>query len=156
MLTLLSENDPRLNTVSDDLEQFDDESMKLIGEMNNIMLAHKGIAMAAPQVGWFKRVITLTFEPYVIVNPVIDSASGKMKFTEGCLSFPNLWLDTERASIVTITYDTPTERGVTTTFRGMQAIVIQHEIDHLNGILFTSKVNPIRLALAIKKRAGRS
>lgn len=152
MLALIPERDPILTQVAAPVEKFDQSLSYICDQMERIRIAHNGIAIAAPQVGVSQRIVVLSFEPHVLINPVILESSGKMKFREGCLSFPNLWLDIERPSKVVVEYQTIDNVNERRMFGGTPAIVVQHEIDHLDGIVFTSKVNSLRLALAEKER----
>ena len=97
MLTLLPDTDPILRQVAEPVTEFGNELVTRCGQMLYFMRLHNGIGLAAPQVGKSERIIVVDFEPYVLVNPVINSvASGKQKNKEGCLSFPGLFLDIER------------------------------------------------------------
>lgn len=152
MLALIPEHDPILTQCARTVETFDQSLIDICNQMEQIRNMYNGIAIAAPQVGISQRIVVLTFEPHILINPIIIESSGKMKFKEGCLSFPELWLEIERPSKVVVDYQTIDGFKETRTFTSTQAIVVQHEIDHLNGIVFTSKVNSIRLALAEKNR----
>lgn len=152
MLALVSEHDPILTQQAQPVETFDQSLLDTCNQMEQIRDTHNGIAIAAPQVGVSQRIVVLSFEPHVLINPTIIGSSGKMKFKEGCLSFPGLWLEIERPSKVVAEYQTIDGTKETRTFTGLHAVVVQHEIDHLNSIVFTSKVSSIRLALAEKNR----
>lgn len=153
-LSLIHESDPRLTQVSEELTDWNyDDVSKFTEQMWRIMTDTNGIAIAAPQLGWMKRVIVLSFAPHIMINPVIVSAYGDVKsMTEGCLSFPDLQLDVERPSIVDVTYTSIFGDEVSTTFKDLEAVVIQHEVDHLNGIVFTSKVSSLKLNVAKRAR----
>jgi peptide deformylase len=92
-------------------------------------------------------------ENYVaFFNPKIVSSYGSIKMDEGCLSFPNLFLSVERAETVVVEYQDYNGNKKSATFSGLTARCFQHELDHLNGIVYTHKVKPVSLMMAMKKR----
>lgn len=107
-----------------------------------------GIGLAAPQVGLNTRVFVIGTEGgigYSFFNPVVISTKGTIKMQEGCLSYPGLFLSIEREAEVTVSYYDFTNTQHEKTFTGLTARVILHELDHLDGICFTSIVSPITL-----------
>tara|TARA_Y100001968_G_scaffold100776_1_gene90688 strand:- start:1437 stop:1850 length:414 start_codon:yes stop_codon:yes gene_type:complete len=113
------------------------------------MYSAKGIGLAAPQVGVQKRilVIDLNFEdpestPNVFINPEIISSSATLDtYEEGCLSIPGVYLNVVRPSTIKLSYRDEMGRPKKMNAEGLMARCIQHEIDHLNGVLFVDKVN---------------
>ena len=89
----------------------------------------------------------------MFINPIISDAAGKQNYREGCLSFPDLFLDVKRYQHVRVEYNDPKgEDLLWIQVSGRDAVVMQHEIDHLNGIVFTTRVNSMALMLAYKNQ----
>jgi peptide deformylase len=153
MLTLLPDTDPILHKVAEPVTEFDMELWNLCKSMHQTMVANDGIGLAAPQVGISKRIIVVGFSRLELayINPQIVDASGKKISTEGCLSFPGLFLSVQRATSVVVKFQDVEGVWKELEANGMHAVVLQHEIDHLNGIVFTERVKPMELALARKK-----
>ena len=147
---------PTLRHQSKPLRRVDAELRKMIREMLDLMYEHDGIGLAANQVDLPYRlfVMNLSSEPsekdqeYVFINPVIVRRKGSAEEREGCLSFPELFAPVVRSEAVTVNaYDT-SGRELTYELEGMPARVVQHEIDHLDGILFVDRLSPSsRLAM---------
>jgi len=152
---LIKETDPILSTPSTAWDwDKDGEAAELSHAMLKIMFENNGIGLAAPQIGISKRILvmgnpTLSF---VCVNPEIISADGLSTAQEGCLSFPGLWLNVNRQESITVQYQDVIGRSHQREFKGLQARVFQHELDHLNGISFTSHVGKLSLELASRRR----
>lgn len=139
--------DPILKDVAKEVTKFDDRIKKLAENMLATMYEENGVGLAAPQVGISKRVIVVddaeAFSPMVIVNPEIIETTGEQFEQEGCLSVPGVMGCVKRAESVRIKgYDV---EGNPLDFKaeGMAAVIFQHEIDHLNGILFIDKVEEL-------------
>jgi len=133
----------------------DGDPSELIKAMTKIMFENNGIGLAAPQVGIQKRLFIMGNEQqlYAIINPSILIKEGDViKDIEGCLSFPKLWLRVNRSSRIQVSYQDISGQKITTEFTGIKARVFQHEIDHLDGICFDTRVGPVALALAKEKR----
>ncbi len=111
--------------------------------MIKIMKAARGIGLAAPQIGLSERIIVVAAEgkPQVMFNPVITSDGGTEVGEEGCLSIPGLYGDVERPATIQVEYLDKKNRTVRETHSGMSARVVLHEVDHLEGVLFTDKVD---------------
>ena len=112
-------------------------------QMMESMEAGNGIGLAAPQIGILKRLIAIkVLTPKhgwggVMLNPVIVNKSElKTVYKEGCLSFPDKFIDVERPAVITVTYNDINGHGKVEIFQDLAAKCIQHEIDHLDGILF--------------------
>lgn len=158
-LKLLKESDPVLRTPSD-LWDFnvDGDPAPLVKAMAKVMFENNGIGLAAPQCGVMKRVLIMGTPELLIVciNPEILGFEGEDKGLEGCLSFPNLWLNVRRPNIVHARYQGVTGEVIQQTLDGIKSRVYQHELDHLNGICFDTKVGPVALDLAKEKRRRKS
>ena len=120
----------------------------LINEMMRAMRKANGIGLAAPQMGISQRVIViapLDFKPTALINPKILRMEGEQIGQEGCLSIPGLYGDVKRADFVEVEALDRKGRELIYEFEGISARVVQHEVDHLNGILFIDKVDPATL-----------
>ncbi|WP_413389581.1 peptide deformylase [Prochlorococcus marinus] len=137
-----------LRTPANRIVKVDDSIRKLAKDMLITMYSAKGIGLAAPQVGVQKRilVIDLNFEdpespPNVFINPEIISYSASVDtYEEGCLSIPGVYLNVIRPSSIKLSYRDEMGRPKKMNAEGLMARCIQHEIDHLNGVLFVDKV----------------
>tara|TARA_B100000965_G_scaffold73852_1_gene58318 strand:- start:221 stop:847 length:627 start_codon:yes stop_codon:yes gene_type:complete len=137
-----------LRTPANRIVKVDDSIRKLARDMLITMYSAKGIGLAAPQVGLQKRilVIDLNFEdpnapPNVFINPEIISSSASLDtYEEGCLSIPGVYLNVVRPSSIKLSYRDEMGRPKKMNAEGLMARCIQHEIDHLNGVLFVDKV----------------
>lgn len=122
------------------------EIQKLIQDMIVTMKEAKGLGLAAPQVGVSLRVFTVDIEgkTYVFINPEIkDLSLEKVPFEEGCLSVPKIWGPVIRPKKLTIKALDENGRLIKIRAKGLMARVIQHEMDHLNGILFIDKAEKL-------------
>ena len=109
----------------------------LILSMRSIMSDHSGLGLAAPQIGDDRQILIakISGDPQVFINPTITKAKGYIPFIEGCLSLPGLIIPTLRRSSIEVEYQTIGGTKKSGTYTGLNAIVLQHEIDHLNGKL---------------------
>jgi peptide deformylase len=117
----------------------------LINDLMRIMRRANGIGLAAPQVGILQRIVVIApddMRPMALVNPKIIKSEGKQIGQEGCLSIPGLYGDVERAAYVEVETLDRKGREIILELEGMPARVVQHEIDHLEGVLFVDKVIP--------------
>lgn len=141
-----------LNEKSDPVEKFDKKLLSTIRQMEKTLDATvdpKGVGLSAPQVGIQKRFFimrpTTKSKLHVFVNPEIVETKeidipGAKKLLEGCLSIPNIWGNVKRPNYVKIKYLDPQGKAQSQSFESFVAAVVQHEIDHLDGILFTQRV----------------
>ncbi len=151
--------DPRLRLVSEPIGAIDDEIRQLAADMLETMYEAPGIGLAAIQVGVRKRLITMDLakkdeekQPQVIINPEIIAASEeKSVYEEGCLSIPEFYEEVERPAQVTVRY--MDLGGVTheAAASGLFATCLQHEIDHLNGVLFIDHISKLKRDRVTKK-----
>lgn len=121
----------------------DDKIRKLFDEMRLLMIEAKGVGIAANQVGIDLSLAIIEFEDKIfkIVNPCVIKKEGKVKFLEGCLSFPGLEVEINRAKKVWVSYINEKAEPVDLELDGILSIVFQHEIDHLSGILINNKLS---------------
>ena len=120
------------------------EIKQLITEMTQAMRAHDGLGLAAPQVGKNLRLFLTEIDHQltVFINPEIQKLSGKeTKMEEGCLSFPGQYLDVVRPNKVKIKFTDPSGQKQILKTSGLLSRAIQHEFDHLEGVLFTEKAD---------------
>lgn len=117
------------------------------------MYHYKGIGLSANQVGLPYRVFVMGTEnsSYICFNPEIISAEGVDKFSEGCLSYPGLYLPIERSAAIAVRYYTEKGKEVLQNFVGLTARIFQHELEHMDGKKFTDNVNPLILHRSQKK-----
>jgi len=150
--------DEILRQPTSDVEEFDDNLVRFGEEMIDFMHDLDGIGLAAPQVGISKRILVTDIspiekdtEPMVFVNPVILESIGECTLEEGCLSVPEVREDVTRPEEILLKYYTPTGELKTENFYGWMSRVLQHEIDHLNGILFVDYLSPIKKKLVASR-----
>jgi peptide deformylase len=156
---ILTAPDPRLQAVSTEVEKVDSEIRKLVDDMAESMYAADGIGLAAVQIGVPKRVIVIDLDqkegkknPRAFINPRITWASEEMAvFEEGCLSVPEIWDDVERPARIKAEYLDIDGKKVELEADGMLATCLQHEMDHLNGVLFIDHLSRLKRSMAIKK-----
>ena len=153
--------DPILRQKSQEIEEITPEIEKLKKDMAETMTKKGGAGLAAPQVGQLKRIITVQTDkdPLELVNPRIIKQSKETEMAEeGCLSFPGLWLKIRRAKEVEVKAQDKANREVQILAKGFQARVLQHEIDHLDGILFIDRLSflqKLRLKNKLKQITGK-
>jgi peptide deformylase len=149
--------DPVLRRRADDVEAVDGEVRRLARAMFDTMYEADGVGLAAPQVGIGRRLIVVDpreegVAPAAIVNPrVVEAGSERDRAEEGCLSIPGIREVVERAATVTVEGLDLEGRPVRLEASGLHARVLQHEIDHLDGVLFLDRVSPLKRRLALKR-----
>jgi len=143
LLPILTSEDPRLRIKATRVPRVDDSVRKLMDDMVETMLAAPGVGLAAVQVGEHLRVIVMKVDNqlYSLANPEIVRASGEQIGYEGCLSVPGYIGEVTRAEKVVARALNRHGKEVRIRGEGLLARAIQHEIDHLDGILFTDKAN---------------
>lgn len=134
--------DPILYKKSRVVEKFDDRLAMLIDDMKETMYDGNGVGLAAVQVGVLKRVVVIDVGdgPMELVNPEIIFAEGEQISQEGCLSLPNKWANTKRPQKVQVKAQDRNGKWQVFTGEDLKAKAFCHEIDHLDGILFTSHI----------------
>lgn len=151
--------DPRLRKATRAVEAVDDSVRSMAGRMVATMHKAGGIGIAAPQVGWDRRVCVVsgTGDPgdeIVLVNPRIVSREGTATMEEGCLSFPGVSAAVVRAAEVSVEYTDLEGASVRLDASNLLGRCILHEVDHLDGVLFTTRFTPadrIRLKKALRE-----
>jgi peptide deformylase len=157
---ILEVPDPRLTRAAAPVERIDDELQQLLDDMLETMYAAPGIGLAAPQVGVLKRVFVADLgeegarAPLFIINPeLVWRSEASNVAEEGCLSLPQQYGEVSRASEVRVRYldRKGLEREIAAD--GLLARCLQHEMDHLDGILFTDHLSALKRALILRKLA---
>jgi peptide deformylase len=151
--------DPRLRAVADPIDRIDDEVKKLAKDMLDTMYAAPGIGLAATQIGEMKRLVVMDLakdgekpEPRVMINPEILKFSDETAVSEeGCLSIPELYYDVERPAAVTVRYTDLDGKTVTTDATERLAVCMQHELDHLDGVLYIDYLSRLKRDRVLKK-----
>lgn len=137
MLKLVDEDDPILRQMAQPVTLYDQQTRKFIIELAQIMQKHNGIGIAAPQVGVSKRIV-LVEGIGILINPqIVATSNERICFQEGCLSLPGQFKPVTRSNKVTVKFYTAWGTEQQISVDKLTAVIVQHEIDHLNGILFT-------------------
>ena len=136
---------PVLRQVAVRVTKIDKKSKLLLRDMADTMYAAEGVGLAAPQIGVSSCVVVIDVGNGILemINPEIVSREGSCINIEGCLSVPNFDGEVERAKSVTVKYQDRTGKPVTLEAKELLAIAVQHELDHLAGILFIDKANTL-------------
>ena len=136
---------PVLREVAQPVERIDKKLQRLLRDMAETMYAADGVGLAAPQVGVSKRVVVIDVGEglYELINPEIVKREGKVLGSEGCLSVPDYEGEVERSEYVECEFTDKTGQRMLLSASGLLAICIQHELDHLDGILFIDKAKTI-------------
>jgi peptide deformylase len=153
--------DARLRQVSEPVGEVTDELRRLAADLCEVMYDEPGIGLAAPQVGDAVRLIVVDSNwteegaernPLVLVNPEILHREGKIVWTEGCLSVPDFTAEVERAARVRVRGFDLEGSEVVEEAEELRAVCFQHEIDHLDGLLFIDRISRLKRNLYIQKR----
>jgi len=166
LLPIVEVPDPRLKMVSTPVETIDDELRQLIADMFETMYAAPGIGLAAIQVGVPKRLLVMDLqeqedeegkpikEPRVFINPeILDPAEEMSVYSEGCLSIPDQYADVERPARCRVKWLDEKGEAHDELFEGLLATCIQHEMDHLNGIVFIDHLSRLKREMILRKLA---
>ena len=157
---ILIHPDPRLKKVADPVTSISAEIRKQADDMLETMYDAPGIGLAAPQIGLLNRVIVLDAEkdenakprPIAMINPeVIWESDEKNVYEEGCLSIPEQYAEVERPKLVRVRWLDLDGKTVEEEFDDLWATCVQHEIDHLNGVLFIDYLKPLRRQMITRK-----
>ncbi|MGB7408157.1 MAG: peptide deformylase [Pontixanthobacter sp.] len=176
---ILEVPDPRLKTVSTPVTEFDGELKTLVDDMFETMYDAPGIGLAAIQVGVPKRVLVIDLQepdedaepeectayggephthqpvkndPRVFINPeILDPAENLVTYQEGCLSVPEIYADVDRPATCRVRYQDVDGKTREEDLDGLMATCLQHEMDHLEGILFIDHLSRLKKQMALKK-----
>jgi peptide deformylase len=159
-LEILTIPDPVLRKKSAPVERIDDATRRFMDEMLKTMYDAPGIGLAAVQVGEPRRIITIDVareeeakNPLFLVNPEIvwSSEDERSKYEEGCLSIPDYYAEVERPAKVRVRYLDYDGKQQERELEGLLATCVQHEVDHLNGVLFIDYLSKLKRDLVVKK-----
>ncbi len=156
---IVIEPDPILRKKSNNLEKVDNELRKLMDDMLETMYAAPGIGLAAVQIGILKRLIVIDItkndekkDPLFLINPeIISKSSNTSTYEEGCLSLPGHFAEIERPAECQVNYIDYNGKKKEMTAKGLLSTCIQHEVDHLNGVLFIDYLSKLKKDMIIKK-----
>jgi len=159
LLEILKYPDPVLKKTCEPVETIDGEILQLLQDMAETMYANSGIGLAAPQVGKSLRLIVVDVrngdgenQLLRLINPRITARYQETRREEGCLSLPDLVVEVDRFEKVTLEALLPSGEPTTIEAEGLLAIALQHETDHLDGILLVDRLSALRRSLYGKKR----
>ncbi len=153
--------DPRLKRKSEPIREITDTHRELAAEMCQVMYDEPGIGLAAPQIGEPIRLIVIDTEwgeegaerdALVVVNPEISEPEGTIVWNEGCLSVPDYNADVERAERIRLKGLDLDGNPIEEHAEGLRAVCFQHEIDHLDGILFIDRISRLKRSMYVNKR----
>jgi len=151
---------PILRQKSQDLKSIENKDILIAEEMMEIMTKAPGVGLAANQIGILKKIVTINIQnkdpnshkKYILFNPKIISYSKEVCIMEeGCLSLPEQFADIERPKEITLEYTNDKKKLVKKRINGIEARVLQHEIDHLSGKLFIDYLSSLKRNIMIKK-----
>lgn len=171
LLEILTFPDPRLAERSLPVEEVTDETRQLIDDMLETMYLAEGVGLAAPQIGVLQRIIVVDCgkrenederpltpaEPYTVINPVVVEKDGQIVWEEGCLSVPGYTDEVQRAATVRVEGLNRDGEKISIEADGLLAVCLQHEIDHLEGVLFVDHLSRLKQSMVkkrLKKRAA--
>jgi len=164
ILPIIETPDPRLRTVSTPVEAIDAELQTLIDDMFETMYAAPGIGLAAIQVGVPKRLLVIDLQeeegedgkpirdPRVFINPEIIEKSDEVQlYNEGCLSVPDQYAEVERPAVIRARWQDREGKTNEEQLDGLLGICLQHEMDHLEGVLFIDHLSRLKREMVLKK-----
>jgi len=151
--------DPILRQASKPIERVDADLQRLADDMLETMYDAPGIGLAAIQIGVPRRVLVIDVsregeekQPQVFINPeIVKSSDERSVYEEGCLSIPDYYAEVERPAVVSVKYLDRNGKEQTVEADGLLATCLQHEIDHLNGVLFIDYISRLKREMVIKK-----
>jgi peptide deformylase len=157
ILEILKYPDKRLRTVAKPVENVNNEIKKQVKDMFETMYDAPGIGLAATQVNFHQRLIVIDVseecnEPLCLINPEIIEKNGEIEWEEGCLSVPNYYESVKRANEIKVSALNELGQSFEIEASEMLAVCIQHEMDHLNGILFVDHLSKLKQK-RLKKKA---
>ena len=159
ILPIIWAPDPRLKVVCEAVETIDDSVRRLMEDMLETMYAEPGIGLSAIQVGTPRRIVVVDVarkdeepRPIRMANPVITAASDETAvYDEGCLSLPEHFAEIERPAEIDVTYIDENGEERSRHADGLLARCIQHELDHLEGLLFVDRLSAVRRGIILRK-----
>ena len=149
--------DPVLREKATEVETIDDSTREILNNMLETMYETKGVGLAAPQVGISKRMLVTDWsgegeEVRKVINPVVTPLTDELiDWEEGCLSVPGIYKKVERPKKIRVDYLNENGEKVSEELEGFPAIVMQHEFDHLEAVLFVDRISPMAKRMVAKK-----
>ncbi len=145
LLKILVAGDPALRQVAQPVTRIDKKTLRLLKDMAETMYAADGVGLAAPQVGVSKRMVVIDVGEglFELINPVIVKKEGSAMSSEGCLSVPDYEGEVERASYVECEFTDRSGKRMLLQAHDLLAVCVQHELDHLDGVLFIDKATTL-------------
>lgn len=162
-LEVLKYPDPRLEQVSQPVTEFDSQLHRLLDDMAITMYAENGVGLAAAQVGAFVRLFVVDVaqvddgprQLYEFINPKLSQGEGEVVFEEGCLSVPGANEEVKRKARIRIDFQDRNGNPKSMQVEGLFAVALQHENDHLDGILFINRLSPLKRKF-VKRRLNKA
>ena len=160
MEKLLYVPNPLLRQKSEEIRSVGKNELKLADKMREIMIKAPGVGLAANQIGVLKQIVTISFVDqktknevnYNLFNPkIISYSKEKILMEEGCLSLPEQYAEIERPKIINVQYLNDNNKLISKEVDGVEARILQHEIDHLSGKLFVDYLSSLKRNIIIKK-----
>ena len=169
LLPIITVPDPLLRAQSAPVERVDDDLRRLAADMFETMYEAPGIGLAAVQVAVPRRLLVIDLQepepvaegeeegppvkrPHVFVNPeILDRSEKRKSYTEGCLSIPDQYAEVERPDIVRARWLDLDGKSHEGEFDGLMSVCLQHEVDHLNGVLFIDRLSRLKRDMIVKK-----
>ena len=164
--TIVEVPDPRLREISKPVETVDDDVRALVSDMFETMYAAPGIGLAAIQVGVPQRVLVIDLQepeeeggepvrdPRVFINPeIVDHSEEEVPYTEGCLSVPDQYAEVDRPDRIRARWLDENGKEHDEAIEGLLAVCLQHEMDHLNGVLFIDHLSRLKRDIILRKLA---
>ena len=168
-LDIISVPDPMLRAQSAPVERIDDELKRLVSDMFETMYEAPGIGLAAIQVAIPRRLLVIDLQdpdpvaegeeegppvkrPHVFINPeILHSSEARKSYNEGCLSIPDQYAEVDRPDIVRARWQDLDGKTHEAEFDGLMSVCLQHEVDHLNGVLFIDHLSRLKRDMIVKK-----
>ncbi len=169
LLPIIEVPDPLLRTKSAPVERLDDDLKRLVRNMFETMYEAPGIGLAAVQVAVPRRLLIIDLQepeavpegeepgppvkrPHVFINPeIVHRSDARKSYNEGCLSIPDQYAEVERPDIVRARWTDEEGRSHEGEFDGLMSVCLQHEVDHLNGVLFIDHLSRLKREMIVKK-----
>lgn len=166
ILPIIETPDPRLKTISTPVDGVDDDLRALVADMFETMYDAPGIGLAAIQIGVAKRILVIDLQdkdeetgetikdPRVFINPeILEESEDLNVYSEGCLSVPDQYADVARPAVIKARWLDAEGKAHEETLDGLMATCLQHEMDHLDGILFIDHLSKLKRDMVLKKLA---
>ncbi len=164
LLPIIEIPDPLLRAQSEPVESIGDDVKRLIADMFETMYEAPGIGLAAIQVAVPRRLLVIDLQdpeeeggepvkrPYVFINPeIVERSDARKIYNEGCLSIPDQYAEVERPDVVRARWIDENGRSQEGEFGGLMSVCLQHEVDHLNGVLFIDHLSRLKRDMVVKK-----